>query len=254
MNRKLRIAVGLPVYKPYDVELYDRSKTGPLALPPGLAHPATFESFYKTVEALRGSVDFSLFKLVGCGCLDQARAILLGDYLALREQMSLDYYWMLDADLSWEPEDLMALLLRDKDLVGATYPIKTSEAAARGQSAGRGLVGEHPKGGLLKVQYLAGGFMLLKDEALYRMCHAHRHLAFRNNPPAFTRSIALWATCFAPAPEAWNTPGEKELLSEDYAFCARASDAGIDRWLDMNIRLAHWQGDTPYLLPVENAA
>ena len=250
-----RIVIGLPVYKPHDPELYARSMHSSDPLPAGLAHPAFEESFYKTVKDLRNEFRFSLATVTGDGQLDRARAILLGDYLWIREQTTVDFYWMLDSDVSWDPLDVFRMVQRKVDCIGAAYSIKRDADAALGRWAGRTLEGETPDAtGLLRVLYLAGGFTLVSDSAMQKLIHKYAHLRFINNPPSLRPSYGLWRSEFGEAPKEWGVEGAKEYLGEDYTFSWRLEQAGIPRYLDLNVKLGHWAGDECWRLPEEKAA
>lgn len=252
-----RILVCLPVYKAHDLERFRKTEKR-LPLPLGLTHPATEAAFYRTVEVLKNEGhQLGIAWQYGCGQIDQVRAHLFGQYLKARDAVRFDYLWLLDADIAWQPEDVLRILGHHRGVVGATYPLKNEDGRVRGCHAGRFLAGEKIRGdGLLKVQYLAGGFIFLKDSVVQALIDSYPDRRFLINPPAEQiPTYALWTPFLVDRP-GWDhiEPGARENLSEDYAFCERLAAIGYDRWLDTRVHLQHWDAERNYMLPEEELA
>ena len=137
----------------------------------------------------------------------------------------------IDGDLGWPPQAVLAMLDADKEIVAGVYP-------ARGDTKcflfrpytnedGSIITDRH----LLKMQYIPAGFMLISRSAIEKMRNKYPELYYepkdkRNNPePGY---------CFFDT-EVF----EGEFWGEDFVFCRRARNAGIDIWVDPLIQFDH---------------
>jgi hypothetical protein len=85
--------------------------------------------------------------------------------------------------------------------------------------------------GLLKMEYIPAGFMLIKRDVIVKMREFHQSLKFApkvQNDQMFA-GVALFNT------EVW----EGEFWGEDYYFCRKATEAGFDIWVDPLIEFDH---------------
>jgi len=137
----------------------------------------------------------------------------------------------IDADLGWPAEAVLAMLSVKKDFVAGIYP-------ARGESRSflfRPCTEEDGvivnEGHLLKMNYIPAGFMLLSRNLFAKMRDKFPELYYepkekKDNPPP--------GYCF------FDTQVyEGEFWGEDYVFCRRAREAGIDIWVDPLIQFDH---------------
>jgi hypothetical protein len=140
----------------------------------------------------------------------------------------------IDADLGWPVQAVLAMLDADKEFIAGVYP-------ARGQSNSfifRPVKGENErivqdveKKHLLKMEYIPAGFMLISRSAIEKMREKHTDLYYepkdkRNNPET--------GYCFFNT-EVWNG----EFWGEDFVFCRKAREAGVDIWVDPFIQFDH---------------
>ena len=96
--------------------------------------------------------------------------------------------------------------------------------------------------GPFKVRWLNGGFIIVKAEVLFEMIEKYKHLKFKldENPNGVNRSWALWCPFVH----------EETFLSEDWAFCQRARDAGFEIWADWRVKLFHWNDENGYSIHI----
>jgi hypothetical protein len=258
MPHRPRVLICCPVYQPCDAKKYAKHKGDPTPLPHGLLHPATRKSIAATIHRYRNEIRIGIATVTGVACIEQARGHLYGQY---REQGRADYLWMIDSDVSWEPDTLGRLMDRDLPLVGAAYCLKQDDAEENLRSAARfrpdRLIDAT---GLVEAEYLNGGFMLLRDDLLRRMEQTFPDLAYKVNPPSeMVKTFGFWHPCLVPYPP-WigemhpELAGEMESLSEDWAFCHRARKAGFIPWNDCSVQVGHWAGNRVYQLPALEAA
>ncbi len=138
----------------------------------------------------------------------------------------------IDSDIAWQPQDIKRLIDHQEDFVAALYPARGPEKCF----LFRGVYGENKKmdvskKGLLEMEYIPAGFMLirrivfesiiLQRSDLYyepkaeELKHTRGHLFF---------GIELW---------------EGEFWGEDYVFCRNVRKAGFHIWIDPVIPLDH---------------
>jgi hypothetical protein len=190
--------------------------------------------------------------------IDRARSRILTTYMEHVEARGEAYDMMLqmDDDIAFEPWLITSLLDAKKDVIGAAYAHKTTEGKKTGQMVSRILQSERiPDGhGLMKIRWLGGGCTAIRHSALMKMIKAYSDLHFH------------WETKDDQRPDGWNLwlpfvkelteeddvyekeVGHRVLLSEDYAFCQRAWDCGLEVWQDCKPKLVHWQWEKQFLV------
>jgi hypothetical protein len=136
-----------------------------------------------------------------------------------------------DSDLGWPPQAVLAMLEAKKEFVAGVYPARGAEKTfifrPFKNDDGTLVTEKH----LLKMQYIPSGFMLLARSAIEKMREKHPDLYYepkdkRNNPePGY---------CFFNT-EVW----EGEFWGEDFVFCRKARQAGVDIWVDPLIQFDH---------------
>lgn len=154
-------------------------------------------------------------------------------------------FW--DADVGSPREQVLRLLLSDKDVVAATYPLKRYELPRAPEKIteqtaeeflARHVIYPDPgtsltpdEQGFCSVKKLTTGMMVIKRSAIDRMIAAYpdEYYFYPGEPRrphyAFFENILDKET--------------RELLSEDYAFCKRWLDIGGEVFLDIYSRLSH---------------
>lgn len=188
--------------------------------------------------------------------ITRARANLVAAFLDDPETTHLLF---IDADIGFEPEQVLRLIDCGADVSAAIYPIKRIdwEKARRAFALGRVETGaalhyvlevDNPdrvttRGDFVRVRYAGTGFLMIRRHALERMCDHYRALTFRadhNYRDALRGSanrVALFECMIDPATGAY--------LSEDFSFCKRWTDMGGEIWADLTSRLKH-VGPTTY--------
>ncbi len=181
--------------------------------------------------------------------VSRARATLVGAFL---DQPQATHLLFVDADISFEPEQVERLLGFDKDFVGALYPVKALDwdrlperFANNGEplaQAGLNYVGTFCEGADLKRDgdfataiYAGGGFQLIRRTVIERMIQAYpetRYGTIHAYPPSSSDNFYALFDCIIDRDSG-------AYLSEDYAFCRRWRDIGGKIWLDGASRLTH---------------
>ena len=158
-----------------------------------------------------------------------------------------------DADISYQPAQVLRMLAFGQDLVAGMYPLKLRDwsAGAIGRvRAGEGIetaalryVGlpcadseREEQDGFVTAEYAGTGFMLIARTAIARLMEAHPELRFaaahdRPEPDPSPHQFALF--------DCMIEPETRHYLSEDYTFCRRWRALGGKIWLDTQSALVH---------------
>lgn len=135
-----------------------------------------------------------------------------------------------DSDLGWPGEAVYAMIKHDKDFVAGVYPCRGENVFLfRAQHNEDGSI--NTENGLIKMDYISAGFMLIKRHVIEKMTEQYKHLAFVPKNPAMKHESG---TCLFDT-EVW----EGEFWGEDYVFCRRARECGFDIWVDPMIEFDH---------------
>ena len=161
-----------------------------------------------------------------------------GSLLVAERNRLMEYFWQSDAthvlciesDLGWPAMAVLAMLDSDKEFVAGLYPARgTTEFCFRPvTNPDDSIVNDKH---LLKMEYVPAGFMLIKRSALEKMRNYHPELYYEPKDP---RNKSEKAFCL------FNTEVyEGEFWGEDYVFCRKAREAGVDIWIDPFIQFDH---------------
>lgn len=138
----------------------------------------------------------------------------------------------IDSDLGWPAGAVKALIDHDVDFVAGLYPVRGGAK----EFLFRPVYNEDKSicsdgYGLLKMNYIPSGFMLIKRHVIERMTAHFSHLYFEPKHKDFKHENGY---CL------FNTEVvEGEFWGEDYVFSRRAREAGFDIWVDPLIEFDH---------------
>jgi hypothetical protein len=208
-------------------------------------------SLFKLQKRLRrySNVNLKILFKDSDALITRARASLISQFL---DDPRASHLLFIDADIGFEPEQVLRLIECGADMCAAVYPIKridwdrvkSSYAAGRPNPAAAALKYvfevDDPqaiteKGGFVKVRYAGTGFFMIRRAALERMCAAYPQLRYKrdHSTDAATESdnrFALFECMIAP---------DGTYLSEDFAFCKRWIAIGGEIWADLKSELRH---------------
>ena len=146
-------------------------------------------------------------------------------------ELNGDYLLMVDSDLAWDPKAVLNLIKTQKEFCGGVYPDRNQRGflfkPVLREEDNSICVCEQT--GLLKMEQIPAGFMLLKRSAIEKMQFQFPELKYKSEIVADDRGYCLFNT------EVW----DGKFWGEDYVFCHRAREAGIDIWIDPTIEFSH---------------
>lgn len=157
--------------------------------------------------------------------IDRARSRAASDFLF---HTDFEVLIMIDHDMIWEPGDiqhLAAACARTKGVVGGVYPKRNmgENPPIRFHNDG---VYEFGSNVVARVTYVSTGFMAIHREVLEKMA--------ADMPRTVGGFVAFFQPGIATLPD-----GRSEYLSEDWAFCLRASGVGAPVHADLWPRIRH---------------
>ncbi len=200
--------------------------------------------------------DVALSMLGYDALISRARSTLVAAFLDNPEATHLLF---VDADISFEPQQVERLITCDKDFAGALYPIKAIDwdlipqrCVALGESvphAALSYVGtfcpeaeRKQEGDFVTGTYVGGGFQLIRRRALKRMIAAYPETHFshvHSLPKSGSRHPAAQSPNLFALFDCIIDPETKTYLSEDYSFCLRWRRIGGEIWMDVASKLTH---------------
>ena len=199
------------------------------------------------------NIDLSVSFLFNESLIQRGRNLLAHQFM---QNDAATHLMFIDADIKFNPADIVHMLRADKDIICGIYPKKeinwhTVEQAVKDGvpvdqlknktgSMVVNLVGYEgqvtvPANEPLEIWNGGTGFMLIKKEVLVKM--KEQLPAYRNDVKVLSGEITDWITeYFACAIE----PGVQRLLSEDYYFCWKAREMGIKIYAAPWVNLGHF--------------
>lgn len=177
-------------------------------------------SISRAREALtEAGIQSAYLLLQGNPHVDDARNSIVRDFL----ESDCTELVFLDADVDWEPKDLVQLCRRDCDIVGGVYPYRREGGE---NMPVRLLSGAKVSDGLIEVEGLPTGFLKIKRHVLEAMA--------RNAPKYFDKIYETALVFDRP------TPGDdKTRWGGDIDFCNRWRAMGGRIFADQELRLGH---------------
>jgi hypothetical protein len=193
-------------------------------------------------ECFRFGIGFEHAFMMNESLIDRGRNGLVGQFLT---KSDADYMLFIDADIQFRPEDILAMLHYDKDVICAPYPKKHISWPMIIEAIKNGiediptlekLVGEYVFTSLdqsteftqiLKVGEAGTGLMLIKRDVFAKMKEAFPENKYISDESK-DLSLGLEREMFA-----FFKTGivDKRYLSEDYYFCHKWREIGGDVWL-----------------------
>jgi hypothetical protein len=208
-------------------------------------------SLFKLQNLVRTYKDFNLKVLFkdGDALITRARASLISQFL---DDPNATHLLFVDADIGFEPEQVLRLIESGADMSAAIYPLKRIDwgkvrstiETGRDNPAAAALKYvfevDDPnaviqKGGFIKVRYAGTGFLMIRRRVLEGMCARYPQLRYKrdHSVDAATESDNRFALFECMIAE------DGTYLSEDFAFCKRWIDMGGEIWADLKSTLSH---------------
>ena len=164
----------------------------------------------------------------------------IGDSLVSRSRNGLtalflkstcDQLLFLDCDLKFSPDQIKRIVDHPEGIVGGFYPKKKEEKSEMVCNTFDDVKPPNARG-LQKMRYMGTGCLKIRRWVFEVMINKFPEIAFH---PDETESGTIHYDFFSVGIHA----PSKRYLSEDWFFCQRAIDCGIDIWGDANVVITH---------------
>jgi hypothetical protein len=219
------------------------------------------EPYFKSILRLvffcdRNSIPLHFATIANESLITRARNTLVAFFL----NSDCSHLFFIDADIEFNVEDVIKLMVADKDVAVGAYPKKGInwdtvkkyvETTPNSSAADIGVAGSeyainfnftgnnfqvNVQDGLIDLKDAGTGFMMIKRSVIEKMCAAHPELQYNNDINVDKEldkfTYALFDTII--------DGDARRYLSEDYTFCRRWQKMGGQIWLDPSIVLNHY--------------
>jgi hypothetical protein len=185
-----------------------------------------FSSYLQwTIMAMQNNLNFQIDTLSNESNVNRARNSCAAKFLA----GNATHLMFVDADIQFNPQDIVKLVGHDKDIVGGIYPQKTlpPKMVVNTLKDGR------QEGDLVEVGTLGTGFMLIKRSVFEQM--------ISEGAQKYTDAIGLSSVENDHQYDFFNCTIDTQgrYLTEDWSFCRRWRELGGTIWADTTVALAH---------------
>ena len=177
-------------------------------------------------------IDVEVNSLCGCSVVSRARNIIAHQFL----KSDCDHLMFIDADMTFAADDIIRLICwnQDKAIVAGAYEArKEGKVYIVSLDGGHGVNGPQGKvtmdeAGLVRAYRVATGFMMIQRRVFEVLRDAHPEWKHKDT----NTDEQMYAYFdFKVTPEGY--------IGEDFLFCDRAREQGLDIWLDPTIKLGH---------------
>ena len=184
----------------------------------------TYEkSMMFTIPYMMGQgISFSALFVPSESIISKARNALVHEFL----KTDGTHLWFIDADMGWDPQALVKLIMSGKDVVGAAGPRKQEPISFAGLLESP--MQTCPDTGLTKASSLGTGCLVIARrvfEAIKDNFPDNYYFDYGTNEKIYNFfEMKIFKNMF------W---------SEDYTFCHKCRELGIDIWADTKFSLDH---------------
>ena len=198
----------------------------------GLVNEKTTTSLFNLGKLLvRNNVEHGIMTVANESLITHGRSRIANFFVNNTE---FEYLFCLDADVAFSPEDMLKLYSYQKEIVSASYPMKTLPIRHCYELY-------NPVklcGNLVKIGGIGMGFVLIHRSVFEKLNKHYSELKYfpglnNSNYPITEKEYHNSYHYFAEMNK------EGKYLGEDMSFFHRVSDIGYDVWMDTSIELQH---------------
>jgi hypothetical protein len=194
-------------------------------------------------------LNITIYPIVFDSLINRARNAAVAHFLA---DPSNTHLLFIDADIEFDPQDVIALLQANKQVVGAGYPQKWLDLSKYNHQSPSPLevctkTSVHLKkmdevAEIMEASYITTGFLMIKREVFEKLIQSYPERKYENDIDGYHSQIAkdffydFFTICIHPK--------TKRLESEDYGFSRLWTEIGGSIHVVTNVTLKHhgWFG------------
>ena len=218
----------------------------------------------QTISSIISTRDTLMQAKIGCGMMwvrdslvTRARNKLVDAFLKQKEYTHL---FFIDADIIFQPQEFIRVLLYDKPLTAAGYPIKHDGEIEKGDASqgwcinfplGKYDLKDHDKG-FKQVNYAGTGFMCIERQVFDTIIKKYPSIEYQTDVRAKIDNVResyddvsgkkeyAFFDCGIQGNGILEDPeNTKRYLSEDFYFCQLWKQCGGEIWADLTSNLKH---------------
>ena len=194
----------------------------------GNLQSTTFMSFIQwSHKAYECSVNWGVECVINESLITRARNICVASFLSSPAKFT--HLMFIDADITFEPWHILALLARDEDVVGGLYTAKSMPT----RIIANNWIGDEKDNGLREARKIGTGFMMIKRHVFEKL-DAHPNVVPVTWETGMPDEVKTGLKTYFDT-----SVRDGRYLSEDWFFCENWRDLGGKVWLDTNVQLAH---------------
>ena len=185
-----------------------------------------FSSYLQfTIMAMQNNIAFQIDTLSNESNVNRASNTCVAKFLS----GDATHLMFIDADIQFNPTDIVKLVNHNRDIVGGIYPQKTLPPKMVVNTIDNGKV----EGDLIEVGTLGTGFMLVKRKVFEQM--------IKNGATPYVDDIGLNDNENSNQYDFFQCTIDSKgrYLTEDWSFCRRWRQLGGQIWADKTIALSH---------------
>tara|TARA_B100001057_G_scaffold355487_1_gene357505 strand:- start:322 stop:987 length:666 start_codon:yes stop_codon:yes gene_type:complete len=178
-----------------------------------------------TIMAMQNNINFQVDTLSNESNVNRARNSCAAKFLS----GDCTHLMFVDADIQFDPKDIIKLLNHNKDIVGGIYPQKTLPPKMVVNTLNNG----ETQGNLIEVGTLGTGFMMIKRSVFDKL--------IEKGATPYVDAIGLTQEENANQYDFFQCTIDSKgrYLTEDWSFCRRWRQLGGKIWADKTIGLTH---------------
>ena len=206
-------------------------------------------------------IQFTVSTLANESLITRGRNTLVSFFM---EHPEATHLFFIDADIEFDPNDLLRMVAYDKPITVGAYPKKAinwdsivNAARNNNEETAQTIEGHSSnyvvnfdflkdesgnktpqvqiQDNLIKLKDAGTGFMCIKKETIQQMFDKHTDLKYVNDINVDNKFEPFMYALF----DCIIDPDSRRYLSEDYTFCRRWQEMGGDVWLDPRTALNH---------------
>lgn len=188
----------------------------------------TFTSFLKFILiAQRVGLNWSLDTMVNESLVTRARNNLMAKMMTNK---TATHFMFIDADIRFRAEDILAMIVTEKDVIGGLYPKKSLPISY--------VINVEPgtkiENGIFKVDTMGTGFMMFKRHVYEKLIEAHPETKYVDD-------VGLGKQFEPNMYSIFDTIIDEKghYLSEDWTFCRRWAAIGGEIYAHAGVLLNH---------------
>jgi hypothetical protein len=217
----------------------------------------------QTISSIINVRDALLQAQIGCGMMwlrdsliTRARNKLVSEFLKQEEYTHL---FFIDADIIFQPQEFIRVLLFDKPLVSAPYPLKNETPIEKGDASFGWCINfplgkydlEDNEKGFKKVNYAGTGFMCIERKVFQEIIKKYPQIKYKTDVRAKldnkrepkevlgNEEYAFFDCGIQGQGILEDRENTQRYLSEDYYFCALWKQCNGEIWTDLTSQLKH---------------